>query len=279
MHPIANTDQSTAWNGYEGTHWADNAQRWNTVNAVVNEPLLRAAAIASDGRVLDIGCGTGQTTRLAARSAPRGHAVGTDLSAPMLERARATTAAERIPNARFDQGDAQVHPFPPAGYDAAISRFGVMFFADPAAAFANIGRALRPGGRLAFVCAADPGRTDWVRALAAMGDHVPVPDFRVGAPGMFSLGEPDRIHALLTGAGFATPTVEALEVDAPWGRDAGDAAGFLLDSGPGRHVLGQVDPATAARAHEALRSALRVHETAGGLLLHGSCWLVTAIRA
>ncbi|MGP3913217.1 class I SAM-dependent methyltransferase [Nonomuraea sp. 10N515B] len=108
--------------------------------------------------MLDVGCGTGQTTRLAARTAPHGHALGVDLSEPMLARARATAIAEGITNLRFEQGDAQVHPFPEGGFDVAISRGGIMFFADPVAAFANIGRALRPSGRLAFVCLREMAR-------------------------------------------------------------------------------------------------------------------------
>src|SRR3569833_290281 len=146
---IVNTAQAEAWNGYEGGHWAAHQSRYDAVNSGFNAPLLAAAAIGEHDRVLDVGCGNGQLTRLAARRARFGHATGLDLSAPMLERARATAAEEGVANVTFARGDAQVHPFPAGAFDVAVSRFGAMFFADPVAAFANVGRAERAGGRAA----------------------------------------------------------------------------------------------------------------------------------
>ena len=144
---IVNTAQAEAWNGYEGEHWAANDDRYNIVNSGFNGPLLDAAGIGETSRVLDVGCGNGKLTRLAASRARQGQVTGLDLSGPMLARARARAAEEGIGNVTFEQGDAQVYPLPPGGFDVAVSRFGVMFFGDPAAAFANIGRGLRPGGR------------------------------------------------------------------------------------------------------------------------------------
>ncbi|MEY9966819.1 SAM-dependent methyltransferase [Streptacidiphilus sp. MAP12-16] len=279
MTQIVNTDQAQAWNGYEGEHWARNQQRWDTVNEGFNEPLLTAATIAEADRILDVGCGAGRTTRLAAQRAPHGHALGLDLSAPMLERARATARAESIDNVGFEQGDAQVHPLQSAAFDVAISRYGVMFFADPAAAFTNVARALRPGGRVAFICAADPGGNDWVRAIGALRAHLPVGDFtNSGGPGMFSLADPDRIHAVLTSAGFADVRSERLEVQANWGPDAADVASFLLNSGPGRYLTSEADQETRVRAREALTDFLRMHEADGQVRLRSTAWLVTARR-
>jgi SAM-dependent methyltransferase len=279
MTQIVNTDQAQAWNGYEGEHWADNQQRWDTVNEGFNEPLLTAAVITGTDRILDVGCGAGRTTRLAALRAPHGHALGLDLSAPMLERARNTAHAENIDNAAFEQGDAQVHPLQPASFDVVISRYGVMFFADPAAAFTNLARALRPGGRMAFICAADPGGNDWVRAIGALRAHLPVGDLTSpGGPGMFSLADPDRIHAVLTSAGLADVRSERVQVQANWGPDADDVASFLLNSGPGRHLTSEADPETSDRAREALTDFLRMHETDGQVRLRSTAWLVTAHR-
>jgi SAM-dependent methyltransferase len=111
--------------------------------------------------VLDIGCGTGQATRDAARAAEPGHALGVDLSARMIELARRLAASQDIGNVSFEQADAQIYPFPAGSFDVAISRTGTMFFGDPAAAFANIGRALRPGGRLVMLVWQGPGPNEW----------------------------------------------------------------------------------------------------------------------
>ncbi|WP_079064252.1 class I SAM-dependent methyltransferase [Streptomyces sp. NRRL F-4489] len=277
-----NAQQARAWNGYEGEHWAGHQERWDAVNGGFNEPLLDAAAIGRDERVLDIGCGAGATTRLAARRAAGGHALGVDLSAPMLARARAGAAREGLANVAFEQADAQVHAFPPDGFDVAVSRFGVMFFADPVAAFGNIGRALRPGGRLAFVCGAEAGDSEWFRALAALRPYLPMDDFGASgdgySPGMFSFADPGRVRAVLSAAGFAEVAVAPAVAYGVWGRDAADAAAFLLGSGPGRHLLARASAGDRARARAALTEALRRHEDGGALRMRATAWLVTAVR-
>ncbi|GGM16358.1 methyltransferase [Streptomyces fumigatiscleroticus] len=280
MPDIVNTEQAQAWNGPEGVHWARNQDRWNAVNEGFNEPLLDAAAITGSHRVLDIGCGSGQITRLAALRAPRGRALGLDLSGPMLAEARARAEREGIANVSFTQGDAQAHPLEAGAFDAAISRYGVMFFADPVAAFANVGQALRPGGRLAFVCPADAALNDWVAAVASLRDFLPVGDFgRPGLPGMFSLAVPDRIREVLTAAGFTGVTVEQAQAYGTWGHGAEDAAEFLLGTGPGRYLMEQADATARARAHRTLTDRLRDHEAADGTVrLRSTTWLVTADR-
>ncbi|MFK8907810.1 class I SAM-dependent methyltransferase [Streptomyces sp. YS-3] len=280
MPDVVNTEQAQAWNGPEGAHWARHQDRWNAVNEGFNEPLLDAAALTAQSRVLDIGCGAGQTTRLAARRAPRGCALGLDLSGPMLAEARARAEREGLRNIAFTRGDAQVHPLEPAAHDCAISRYGVMFFADHVAAFGNIGRALRPGGRLAFVCPADAGANGWVEALLALRGLLPLGDLaRPGLPGMFSLADPDRIREVLTAAGFTRITVTRRQAYGTWGSGAADAAEFLLGTGPGSHLMAQVDEATGAGARRTLEEWLRPHEAADGTVrLLSTSWLVTADR-
>ncbi|MGW9674906.1 class I SAM-dependent methyltransferase [Streptomyces koyangensis] len=281
MPEIVNTAQSHAWNGPEGVHWAAHQDRWNAVNDGVNEPLLDATRLTATGRVLDIGCGAGRTTRLAALRAPRGSALGLDLSGPMLAEARARAAREGVPNASFVQGDAQTHPFEPGGFDAVISRYGAMFFADPAAAFTHLRAAVRPGGRLALICPAEPELNGWVTAMASLRGILPLGDFgRAGTPGMFSLVDPDHARRLLTSAGWTAVGVEPVEAYGVWGRDAEDAADFLLATGPGRHLADHAAPADLARARTALRDHLRAHEAADGtgVRLLSTSWLITGER-
>ncbi|MGI5526677.1 class I SAM-dependent methyltransferase [Streptomyces syringium] len=279
MGQFANTVQAEAWNGYEGEQWARSQERWDAVNDGFNQPLLEAAAIAKGDCVLDVGCGAGRTTRLAARHTGHGRALGLDLSGPMLEKAHDSALCEGVENVSFLQGDAQVHAFDAEGFDAVISRYGMTFFTDPVAAFTNLHRALRPGGRLAFICAAEAEANEWLAALASLQDILPLGGFgKPGGPGMFSLTDPDRLRSLLAAAGFVGVDVRRSEVPGKWGVDAADAAAFLLDSGPGRHLLDQVGPPEQAQAREALTAALRRHEADGAVWLRSSSWLVTAAR-
>ncbi len=279
MAHFANTAQAEAWNGYEGEHWARSQDRWDAVNDGFNQPLLDAAAVAETDWVLDVGCGAGRTTRLAARRAGRGQALGLDLSGPMLAKARASAEREGVENVAFVQGDAQVHTFDAEGFDAVISRYGMTFFADPVAAFANLHHALRPGGRLAFICAAEAEANQWLEALASLEAIVPLGGFgRAGGPGMFSLTDPDLIRTQVTAGGFTEVDVQRIEVQGKWGADAQDAAAFLLDSGPGRHLLSQVTPQQQQKARQVLTDALGRYEAEGAVWLRSSSWLVTAVR-
>ncbi len=280
MRQIVNTTQAEAWNGYEGSHWAGHQGRYDAVNSGFNDCLLAAAAVGERDSVLDVGCGNGQTTRLAAALAPAGRAYGIDLSAPMLARARASARAEGLGNAVFEQGDAQVHPFPAAAFDVAVSRFGVMFFAEPQVAFANIGRALRPGGRLVFLSLRELRHSELGPVLAALGEQLARPGDapRPAAPGAVSLADPAAVREVLGAAGFEQVRVEPVEADQYWGRDAKDAAEFLLGWGPVRHQLAQAGPEESARAGEAAYQALARHEQPDGVRLRGAAWLVEAVR-
>ena len=272
-----NQTQSAAWDGSEGALWASNADRFDLTLERYQQPLLRAADVEPNSRVLDIGCGTGRTARDVARLAPHGHVLGVDLSARMLDVARTKADLEGLRNVQFLQADAQVHPFPAAEYDIAVSRAGVMFFGEPPAAFANIGRALRPGGRLVLLTWQPPDRNAWVGALirALTGGEPPVPP--VGAPGPFSLSDPVLIRELLAATGFEGIRIDGVAEPMCFGRDVDDANSFVLD------LLGWMlqdrDDAERRRATDALRATLQAHSTPDGVLFGSAGWLISAQRS
>jgi SAM-dependent methyltransferase len=274
-------DQATAWNGPEGEHWAETDRRGRGVNAAVHRYLFDAAAIGAGDAVLDIGCGTGETTRIAARRARTGTAVGVDLSAPMVRRAREAAADEGLTNVRFDEGDAQVFPFPTDGFDVAISQFGIMFFADPVAAFANVRRALRPGGRLVFVCPREMKTCPWYTVpLTALLRHArPGVDVEVPESGMFSLARRERVVDVLTAAGFDHVAPEPVDVALSFGPDAATAAEFYLGGGPVRAVRENHPHLSEDEVRRVLTEALRPYERDGAVDITGGLWLVTATRA
>jgi SAM-dependent methyltransferase len=265
---IVNTAQSEAWNGYEGEHWATHDDRYDAVNSGFNGFLLDA--IAARDRVLDIGCGNGQLTRLAAGQAMS--ATGVDLSGPMLARARERAAD--VPNVTFEQGDVQVYPFRDGQFDIAVSRFGVMFFADPVAAFANVHRALGPGGRLAFLCMTALEGTDLGGVFDAMNPYLSRPTGSDGT-GPTSFADPERTREVLAGAGFRDISSTRVEADQVWGRDVADATEFISGWGPVKHHMGLAGPEAAAKAKQALATALQPFAS-DAVRLRGTAWLVKA---
>jgi SAM-dependent methyltransferase len=273
----SNAEQLRAWDGNEGAYWAANADRFDRGVAAYHEAFLAAANIGAAEHVLDIGCGTGQTTRDAARAAPAGSALGVDLSSQMIDRARRRAAQEGISNVRFEQADAQVYPFEPAVFDVAISRTGAMFFGDIVAAFSNIGRALRPAGRLTLLTWQPPRDNEWIREIstALAGDRdLPVPPPE--APGPFALAEPDRVCSVLTAAGFAEIELDGTSAEMWFGEDAQD--GYQFVHGLMGWMLEGLDGAGRADALDNLRVNLAAHDTGHGVFYGSATWTIRAIR-
>jgi len=274
----SNVEQARAWDGDEGAYWAAHAARFDQALAPFHQPLLDAAGISATHAVLDIGCGTGQTTRDAARAAHRGNALGVDLSAPMVDLARQLARDEGVANVRFEHADAQVHPFEPAGFDVAISRTGSMFFGDPPRAFANIAGALCHGGRLALLTWQAMTSNEWILELStalAAGRDLPSPP--PGAPGPFSLAEPAHVQALLSGAGFENVRAEGLEGAMCFGADEADAFTFVV--GLMGWMLDGLGKADRAHALDALAATIAAHRGPSGVAFGAATWLVTARRA
>jgi SAM-dependent methyltransferase len=272
-----NLDQARAWDGSEGEFWAAEAERFERSAAAYDQPILEAAQLTEDADVLDVGCGSGATTRAAALAAPAGTALGVDLSRRLVEVARKRAAEAGVANARFLQADAQVHPFHPGSMDAVVSRTGAMFFGDPAVAFANLGQALRTGGRLALVAWAERERNEWINLIAgALLAGRPMPAPPADAPGPFSLSDPARTHDVLATAGFSNITCTRVEHPIWFGADADEAVPFVL--GVVGWMLDGLDPAARDDAVADLRSRLAEHRTADGVLLGSAAWLVVAAR-
>lgn len=244
-----------------------------------NEHFRAAARVGSHDRVLDIGCGTGQTTREAARAAVAGSALGVDVTAPMLERARQLSDDQALPNVTYQQADAQVHPFPPTHFDLCISRFGTMFFADPVAAFTNIRRALRPAARLVLLVWQDRDRNEWASAIrrsltAANADPIPP------APGRdaFSLADPGGTQDILTAAGFTDVTFTEVHEPVYYGPDTATALDNVLRLLKFQDLLAGLDAAAAEQARTRLRATLAAHDTGDGVYFDSRAWIITAHR-
>ncbi len=279
--PEPNAAQAEYWSGARGTHWVTHQDRYDRMAEPLGAHLLAAAAVGRADRVLDVGCGCGAMTRDAARATTAGRALGIDLSPPMIEAARTRAAREGVDNVEFRVADAQVEPLGRAGFDVVMSRFGVMFFADPAAAFANIAAALAHGGRLCFLCWQEVVRVEWIWApMSAALAHVPPPHPGPpdAGPGPFSLADPAHVRALLAGSGFSDVAVEGVEEELVLGSDADETTDFLLATGMGQTLLAGEDPAATAAAVAALREVVRQHASPRGVHFGSAAWLVTARR-
>jgi SAM-dependent methyltransferase len=272
--------QAEYWNGEEAQHWLAYEARYEAMLGPFTRHVMSALDLAADDAVLDVGCGCGATTLAAARIVTQNTALGVDLSAPMIGQARNNARAAGLLNASFVVADAEVHSFEPAAFGAVISRFGVMFFSDAVAGFANLRRALRPGGVVAFTCWRSGADNEWltVPGLAA-AQYVPLPSLETsGAPGPFSLADRDRIVEVLTHAGFTNVSVEAQTERLLVGTDPADTAAFLTATGMGRTLLADAGPNTVERVAEAIGRALEPFHERDGVHLGAAAWLVTAQR-
>jgi ubiquinone/menaquinone biosynthesis C-methylase UbiE len=286
MQPAAgherNADQIAYWNGPGGRHWTDRQQAQDTLLAPVAAILIDRARVKAGMRIIDVGCGCGATTiAFAQQVGPSGHVSGIDISAPMLARARQIAPAG-LP-ADFVLADATVYPFDPAGFDLLVSRFGVMFFADPALSFSNMRGALRPSGRLAFACWREPRDNPWLMTpLQAVYKHVPkLPQLGPEDPGPFAFASEARVNRILSEAGFSGIAMERcdLSLDVGIGRGLDAAVETALEIGPAARALDGQPPELRAAAATSIREALAPFVSGQAVLLPASIWIVTAKAA
>jgi SAM-dependent methyltransferase len=245
-----------------------------------NARLRRMYDIGLDDSVVDIGCGTGQTTRDAARAAVLGGVLGVDTSTRAIERARELAAGEGLHNVTHAVADAQVHSFDDEAFDVAISRFGTMFFADPASAFGNIARALRPGARLVMMVWQDRARNEWAvsigNALAADQASPPPPTDAMDA---FSLGDPAAVTTILDEAGFVALSFTDVHEPVYYGRDVATALEWVRGFTTVTETLQHLDPASREQARDRLIRTLEAHTRGDGVWFDSRAWIVTARRA
>jgi len=278
-----NAGQITYWNDTAGPKWVALEEKLDGQIRDLGEATMDRVGIGGGEHVLDVGCGTGQTSlQLARRVGSTGRVLGVDISAPMLARARQRARDVGAENVAFLGADVQTHRFEPAAADVCFSRFGVMFFADPVAAFSNLHMAMLPGGRLGFVCWQSLPENPWmlVPAMAA-AQHVvlPVPT-SPDAPGPFAFADADRVRGILERAGFSSVAIDGhrttLRVGGADGID--QAVDFMLQMGPAGAALRDADPGMRGAVAAAVREAIAPYHTATGVQMGGAAWIVTARR-
>lgn len=277
-----NEQQRTRWNGIDGEFWTREQDRLDAMLAPVTGPLLAFAAPVAGTTVMEVGCGCGSLAIELARSVgPSGRLIAVDLSEPMLAVTRKRLGA--FANTNCLLGDAAELPLQEVNAELITSRFGVMFFGDPVAAFANLATGLAPDGRLRFACWRPIEQNPWLRIpLQAVYEHVPrLPPPGPEEPGPFAFGDTDRVTRILTMAGFTTPTFTPLDISielAPGGTPD-DAALQAIGTGQARRALeGQPDQVRNA-AVETIRRAFASYNSDTGVKLPGGVWLVGAKRA
>jgi len=275
----SNAAQADYWNGKGGQRWTDHLDRHDALLQPISARLLELAEPKSGELVLDIGCGCGATTRaLAAQVAPEGEALGLDISETMLRHAR-EQAPEDLP-VRYVRADATVYEPPPGEIDLVVSRFGVMFFADPAQSFANLRKGMKPGARLAFACWRAAKENPWmIVPLRAVAEHAPpLPELGPEDPGPFAFADEARVRRILSEAGFVEIDVapENFDIDIGLGEGIDAAVEGAMSIGPTSRMLEEQPDATRARAAASIRSALAARAVADRVPLEAAVWFVTA---
>ncbi|MDB5608600.1 MAG: Methyltransferase type 11 [Bradyrhizobium sp.] len=274
-----NADQIAYWNGPGGQRWTDRQQMQDIMLAPVSDILIDRAKPKTGERIIDVGCGCGATTSaLAQRVGPTGHVFGIDISAPMLARARQVAPAG-LP-VDFELADATIYPFEPQNFDLLVSRFGVMFFAEPALSFANLRKALRPSGRLTFACWREPRDNPWLMLpLQAVYKHVPkLPQLGPDDPGPFSFASEPRVTGILSKARFSGIAMEPcnLALDVAVGRGLEAAVESSLEIGPASRALEGQPSDLRDAARNSIRETLAPFVRGQAVVLPASIWIVTA---
>ncbi|HET6953409.1 MAG TPA: methyltransferase domain-containing protein [Acidimicrobiales bacterium] len=278
---MPNVEQVEYWDGSGGKHWVVQQARYDQINGGFGARVVEVLSARRGERVLDVGCGNGALSlAIGPLVAPEGSVLGLDISGPMLAMATTRARAAGLENVRFERGDAQVHALPDAGFDVLVSRFGVMFFDDPHAAFANLARSLRSGGRVVFACWQELLANEWLTVpVGAALAHVPMPELgEPGRPGPFSLADPDRIHSILTAVGFTDVVVDDFQCPMPMGTAVEDTVAFMQGTDMAAMLMADVSEDAAAAAWEAVRAALAPYAGRNGVVLGGAAWIVTATR-
>ena len=274
-----NAAQAEYWSGAGGQRWIDHQEHQDQVLRPVLDRLIAAAGAKPGDRVIDVGCGCGATTiDFAQRVTPGGEVLGLDVSEPMLARAR-ERASEDLP-ARFVHADATVHDFAPEWADLIVSRFGVMFFADPARSFANLRKGLKPGGRLVFACWREARQNPFfiVPLREALKHAPPLPEMDPEAPGPFAFADEPRVRRILSTAGYADIALapQDLELDIAVGGGLERAVAAALAIGPTTRMLDGQSEAVRAAAAADIRKALAAHARGASVPLTAAIWVVTA---
>jgi SAM-dependent methyltransferase len=274
--PHPSDEQRQIWNGAKGHAWVDAQEVLDRMFQPIETLLTESLDPARDGRVLDVGCGTGAITLAAARRlGASGHCTGIDISQPMIDAAAARARRDAVA-ARFLCADAETHPFETASVDVILSRFGIMFFADPVRAFTNLRRAARPGGRLQAAAwrsaAENPFMTTAERAAAPLLAKLPTP--RPGAPGQFAFADAARVRRILAESGWSA--IDIRPVDPVFTLPAAGLEEYATRLGPLGQILPEMDAPARARIVETVRAAFAPFVAGDQVRYTAACWLVSA---
>lgn len=283
MADQANAEMAAYWNGEGGDKWVSFGDRLEAGLKPFGARVIEAAAAQADENVLEIGCGCGPNTIELATRLGGGHVTAVDISATVLAAAQENVAATGLSNVEFRCADAQTFDFGLERYHLAFSRFGVMFFDDPVAAFKNIGAALIPGGRVAFACWAALNHNPWIaEPLQSVAKHIALPPPpEPGTPGPFSLSDERHIQTILSEAGLGSITIETFRAPMELGADVDEAVNYLLQMSPVGGAVRQAEPDAETRATIAddLGELLAPYATEGGVLMDAEALMVTADKS
>lgn len=286
MNAVVNDGMRDFWNNAGGRMWVNYQNIIEVGMSPLGKKVMDELAMTEGERVLDIGCGCGGTTfEISQRIGKSGYVLGVDISEMIVASAKKKIDIKKQQNLTFECVDAQIHPFDEKAFDVIFSRFGVMFFDDPIAAFSNIRRSLTPDGRIAFICWQPVKNIEWISlALEVVKRYIELPPpqpVEPEAPGGFSFGNVNRVANILRIAGFIDVNIEAFNTKINIGGSLDEAQTFLTHIGPAGSVLDNpdIDSDTRKAFIADLRDTLYVHQTDAGVRLGAATWLVTARNA